>query len=193
MRVSIIGELPTDTSRDAGRQILWQTPIVRKVAMTHLRTHLEDDAATTALGTALAQIVVPGLMLYLHGDLGSGKTALTRALLHAAGHVGPVRSPTYTLAEPYTIQAGGRSVEAVHFDLYRMADPEEFLDAGFRDYFNTDTICIVEWPEKAGNLLPPPDINVFLAIEGEGRAVKLQAISAMGRQCLDRLNFAFSR
>lgn len=153
------------------------------------RTYLEDDAATAALGAALAQVLAPGLRIYLHGDLGSGKTALTRALLQAAGHDGPVRSPTYTLAEPYVIMIDGKPVEAIHFDLYRMSDPEEFIDAGFRDHFNDRTICIMEWPEKAESLLPLPDIDVSMAIENEGRTVKLQAISAKGRQCLDRMNF----
>lgn len=161
--------------------------------MTHFQTYLADDAATAALGKALAEVLAPGLAIYLHGDLGSGKTALTRAMLQAAGHMGPVRSPTYTLAEPYVIQLDGKAVEAIHFDLYRMADPEEFLDAGFRDYFEGKSICIVEWPEKAGILLPPPDIQVRLGIEGEGRTVELQAISPIGRQCLDRLKFASSR
>lgn len=155
--------------------------------MTPYRTYLDDDNATSAFGRRLAGVLMRGLKLYLHGDLGSGKTALTRALLQAAGHAGPVRSPTYTLAEPYTIQLGEQTCSVMHFDLYRMSDPEEFLDAGFRDDFNADMICIVEWPEKAAGLLPPPDIDLFLSVDGEGRGVELQANSATGRQCLDRL------
>lgn len=157
--------------------------------MQPFSTHLPDEAATAAFGAALAGVLAPGLVLCLHGDLGSGKTALTRAMLHAAGHVGPVRSPTYTLAEPYTIRIGGKPARAMHFDLYRMADPEEFLDAGFRDEFDGDTICIIEWPEKAAGLLPSPDIDLFLAVEGEGRALELQACSDKGRLCLDRLHY----
>jgi tRNA threonylcarbamoyladenosine biosynthesis protein TsaE len=155
--------------------------------LSSLALDLPDEAATAQLGAALAGALSPGLAIHLHGDLGAGKTALTRALLHAAGHVGKVKSPTYTLAEPYTITLGGRSVNVIHFDLYRMASPEEFLDAGFREDFNTDNICIVEWPEKADPVLPPPDLNVILRVAGHGRAVELQALSDLGLLCLDRL------
>ena len=158
--------------------------------MQHFEAELKDEAGTLALGAALSRALAPGLTIYLHGDLGAGKTALTRALLHAAGHPGHVKSPTYTLAEPYTVELAGQPVEVVHFDLYRMAGPEEFLDAGFRDYFNHRTICIIEWPEKAGDVLPPPDINVFLTMHGTGRKVELQALSPHGSQCLERLHFA---
>ena len=158
--------------------------------MQHFEAELKDEAGTLALGAALSRALAPGLTIYLHGDLGAGKTALTRALLHAAGHPGHVKSPTYTLAEPYTVELSGQPVEVVHFDLYRMAGPDEFLDAGFRDYFNHRTVCIIEWPEKAGDVLPPPDINVFLTMHGEGRKVELQALSPHGSQCLERLHFA---
>jgi len=142
------------------------------------------------MGAALALALRPGLTIYLHGDLGAGKTAITRALLQAAGHAGNVKSPTYTLAEPYTILLAGRPVEVIHFDLYRLASPEEFLDAGFREYFNENTICIIEWPEKAAGVLPPPDITLQLSIAGTGRDIELQASSNQGFECLDRLKFA---
>lgn len=158
--------------------------------MQHFQTHLRDENATAALGAALAHALAPGLTLYLHGDLGAGKTALTRAMLHAAGHPGHVKSPTYTLAEPYTIRVAGTATELIHFDLYRLASPEEFLDAGFREYFNENTICVIEWPEKAAGVLPPPDIKVLLGIMGTGRDIELQALTSQGSQCLDRLKFA---
>ncbi|MBC7452971.1 MAG: tRNA (adenosine(37)-N6)-threonylcarbamoyltransferase complex ATPase subunit type 1 TsaE [Massilia sp.] len=158
--------------------------------MHHFKAHLRDDAATTALGAALARVLAPGLTIHLHGDLGAGKTALTRALLHAAGHSGKVKSPTYTLAEPYQVTLAGRSVQLIHFDLYRMSSAEEFLDAGFREDFNGDNICVVEWPEKGAPVLPPPDLEVYLEVDGSGREVKLQALSALGLLCLDRLTFA---
>ncbi|MBC7503264.1 MAG: tRNA (adenosine(37)-N6)-threonylcarbamoyltransferase complex ATPase subunit type 1 TsaE [Herminiimonas sp.] len=158
--------------------------------MQHFKAHLKDEAGTAALGAALARALAPGLAIYLHGDLGAGKTALTRALLHAAGHEGHVKSPTYTLAEPYTVHIAGKPVELIHFDLYRMAAPEEFLEAGFREYFSHDKVCIVEWPEKAERVLPSPDIHVTLTVAGQGRDVELQAISDQGFQCLDRLKFA---
>ncbi|WP_211454460.1 tRNA (adenosine(37)-N6)-threonylcarbamoyltransferase complex ATPase subunit type 1 TsaE [Collimonas antrihumi] len=161
--------------------------------MPHFTTHLHDEAGTNALGAALARALLPGLTVHLHGDLGAGKTALTRALLHAAGYEGHVKSPTYTLVEPYTIQIAQQTVEVMHFDLYRMASPDEFLEAGFREYFNQSTICIVEWPEKAAAALPPPDINVLLSVSSvsdKGRDVELQALSDKGSQCLARLKFA---
>jgi tRNA threonylcarbamoyladenosine biosynthesis protein TsaE len=159
-------------------------------SMQQFKAHLRNEAATAALGTALARVLAPGLTIYLAGDLGAGKTALTRALLHAAGHVGKVRSPTYTLAEPYRIELAGRTVELIHFDLYRMSSPEEFLDAGFREDFNKDNICIVEWPEKGEPVLPPPDLKLMLTVAGEGRDVELQGLSDLGLLCLDRLTFA---
>ncbi len=158
--------------------------------MQHFKAHLRNEDATAALGAALARVLAPGLVIYLHGDLGAGKTALTRALLHAAGHQGKVKSPTYTLAEPYRVVLAGRAVAVIHFDLYRMSSAEEFLDAGFREDFNKDNICIVEWPEKGAPVLPPPDLNVFLHVSGEAREVELQALSDLGLLCLDRLTFA---
>ncbi|PWF55716.1 tRNA (adenosine(37)-N6)-threonylcarbamoyltransferase complex ATPase subunit type 1 TsaE [Massilia glaciei] len=158
--------------------------------MQHFKAHLHDEAGTAALGAALARALVPGLAIHLHGDLGAGKTALTRAMLHAAGHVGHVKSPTYTLAEPYRIMLDGAAVDVIHFDLYRMASAEEFLDAGFREDFDGRNICIVEWPEKAEPVLPTPDLNVVLNVAGEGRDVELQALSELGSLCLDRLKFA---
>jgi tRNA threonylcarbamoyladenosine biosynthesis protein TsaE len=158
--------------------------------MQDFTLHLHDEAGTAALGAAFARALVPGLAIYLQGDLGAGKTALTRALLHAAGYTGHVKSPTYTLAEPYAVKLNLQPVEVIHFDLYRMTSPEEFLEAGFREHFNENNICIVEWPEKAEKVLPAPDINVILSVSGDGRDVKLQAISDKGSQCLARLKFA---
>lgn len=158
--------------------------------MSHFKTHLHEEAGTAALGAALARALAPGLAIHLHGDLGAGKTTLTRALLHAAGHSGHVKSPTYTLAEPYRIMLTGQTVDFIHFDLYRMGSPEEFLDAGFREYFNDRTVCVIEWPEKGEPVLPPPDIAVFLAVAGAGRDVELQALSDKGKACLARLTFA---
>jgi tRNA threonylcarbamoyladenosine biosynthesis protein TsaE len=158
--------------------------------MRHFKTHLQDEAGTAAIGAALARALAPGLAIHLHGDLGAGKTTLTRAMLHAAGHTGHVRSPTYTLMEPYTVAIDGQQVEVLHFDLYRLASAEEFLDAGFREHFGGQAICIVEWPEKAAPVLPSPDIDVLLSISGRGRDIELQALSDQGYQCLDRLKFA---
>jgi tRNA threonylcarbamoyladenosine biosynthesis protein TsaE len=158
--------------------------------MKHFTAHLHDEAGTAALGAALSRAILPGMAIYLHGDLGAGKTAITRALLHAAGHAGHVKSPTYTLSEPYRVNVDGQPTDVIHFDLYRMSSPEEFLDAGFREDFNRRNVCIVEWPEKADPVLPPPDLAIVLTVEGTGRDVELQALSPLGLQCLDRLKFA---
>ena len=158
--------------------------------MQRFHTHLHDEAATATLGASLARALAPGLAIYLHGDLGAGKTALTRALLRAAGHQGTVKSPTYTLSEPYRVQIGGQPVNVIHYDLYRMSSPEEFLDAGFREDFDGKNICIVEWPEKGEPVLPLPDVKVLLKVSGLGREVELQALSELGLLCLDRLSYA---
>jgi tRNA threonylcarbamoyladenosine biosynthesis protein TsaE len=157
--------------------------------MQHFKAYLADELATAAFGAALARALAPGLVIYLQGDLGAGKTALTRALLRACGYQGTVKSPTYTLAEPYRITLGAEPVEVIHYDLYRMASPEEFLDAGFREDFDGHNICIVEWPEKGERVLPPPDVQVALSVCGLGREVELQALSDLGLLCLDRLSF----
>lgn len=157
---------------------------------TPIHAHLHEEAATLALGSALAAAIAPGLTIYLHGDLGAGKTALTRALLHALGHAGHVKSPTYTLVEPYKIATSRGAFTVMHFDLYRMSSAEEFLDAGFREHFNAETVCIIEWPEKAEGVLPDPDLRISLSVAGQGRDVELLALSDQGIACLNRLKFA---
>ena len=154
-----------------------------------ITAYLPDESATQALGAALSRALAPGLVIYLEGDLGAGKTALTRALLHAAGHKGAVKSPTYTLSEPYRIELDGQTVNLIHYDLYRMSSPEEFLDAGFREDFDGKNICIVEWPEKGAPVLPPPDVQILLSVRGLGRTVELQALSELGLLCLERLHY----
>lgn len=161
--------------------------------MQRWTTQLPDETSTHALGAALARILTPGLKIYLHGELGAGKTSLTRALLQAAGHSGRVKSPTYTLVEPYAISVAGKTLSLMHFDLYRMGSPEEFIDAGFREYFDSDHLCVVEWPEQAQDLLPPADLDVFLSVAGEGRAVELRANSEQGTTCLNHLDLHWTR
>ena len=144
---------------------------------------LPDEATTLAFGAQLAQTLQAGLVIYLHGDLGAGKTTLTRGLLRGLGFSGKVKSPTYTLVEPYTIS----SLYLYHFDLYRFADPYEWEEAGFRDYFNRDSVCLIEWPEKAAGLLPAPDLLIRLAPSGTGRSVEIAAQSEAGTLCLTTL------
>lgn len=157
---------------------------------TKLNLPLPDPAATDALGFCLARQLVPGLAIYLHGELGAGKTALTRAMLHAAGYAGHVKSPTYTLAEQYEVMLTNQKITVMHFDLYRMTNPAEFLEAGFREVFNQTTICIVEWPENGASVLPSPDLELFFTVAGTGRLVELRALSDKGSACLTQLNFA---
>ncbi len=158
--------------------------------MERFKTTLHDEAGTLALGAAMARILSPGLTIFLYGDLGAGKTALTRALLHAAGHRGHVKSPTYALMESYRVGIDDAVLEIRHFDLYRLGSAEEFLDAGFRDEFDGQRVCIVEWPEKAVGILHQPDIAVHLDIAGDGRKVELTALSDQGMTCLERLRFS---
>ena len=135
--------------------------------MTESNFFLADETATLNLGRQLAALLTPGLVIFLHGDLGAGKTTLVRGVLRGLHYDGRVKSPTYTLVESY--QAS--SLYLYHFDLYRFNDEREWLDAGFNELFNTDNICLVEWPERAGKLLPPADVDIYLAEQGEGRSV----------------------
>ena len=145
---------------------------------------LPDEAATLAFGAALAQALKPGLVIFLWGDLGAGKTTLTRGVLRGWGYSGKVKSPTYTLVELYTVS----SLYLYHFDFYRFVDPHEWEDAGFRDHFNAETVCFVEWPEKAGDLLPIPDLRIRIETQQNGRSLHVHAETEAGKQCLARLN-----
>ena len=145
-----------------------------------LRLHLHDEAATSRLGKSLAAALAPGLRLYLRGDVGAGKTTLVRALLRALGFRGRVKSPSYALVELYTVSR----LNLYHFDFFRFLDPKEWSDAGFREYFSRDAVCLVEWPEKAGDLLPAADIDIVLSIPGSGRDALLTAHTRAGVQCL---------
>jgi len=147
---------------------------------------LPDAAATARLGAALAPGVGPGRVLHLTGDLGTGKTTLVRGLLRALGVHGPVKSPTYTWVEPYTVS----SLDLYHFDFYRFNDRTEWLSSGLREYFGPDAFCIVEWPEKVGERLPPPDIEVALSHDGEARRASLESYSPAGEAWLSSLRFS---
>ncbi|MCL2658046.1 MAG: tRNA (adenosine(37)-N6)-threonylcarbamoyltransferase complex ATPase subunit type 1 TsaE [Betaproteobacteria bacterium] len=144
---------------------------------------LADESATRALGAALAPVLETGLTIYLRGDLGAGKTTLVRGLLESLGHAGPVRSPTYTLIEPYVIS----KLNLYHFDFYRFTDPQEFLDAGLEEYFAGDGVCLVEWPEQADGFIPAADIEIHLEIQDAGRQATLIALNERGRRCLKRI------
>jgi tRNA threonylcarbamoyladenosine biosynthesis protein TsaE len=148
-----------------------------------LAAQLDAETATLALGAALAAALEPGLKIWLSGDLGSGKTTLTRGILRALGHPGVVKSPTYSLIEPYVVSR----LNLYHFDFYRLNSPEEFLDAGLEEYFSGPGICIVEWPRQAAPYLADPDLIVTLAIRGNGRQATLAAKTETGQRCINRL------
>lgn len=131
--------------------------------------NLPDEAATIQAASDFASSLQSGLVVYLHGDLGAGKTTFVRGVLHALGHSGKVKSPTYNLVESYVVDG----LTIYHFDLYRFQDDEELEAAGFRDYFNRDSICFVEWPEKAATLLPQADVEIYLSIQGNERTLRL--------------------
>lgn len=176
---------------------------------------LADPAATDALGHALAAMVArgfaesadaasDGFTVHLSGDLGVGKTAVVRALLRKLGVTGRIKSPTYALVESYAVampQRHDASVESRrdlklnchHFDFYRLEDPHDWEDAGFRDDFADDALRLVEWPERAltdrGSLLPPPDLRIALAIDGGGRTATLSPGTARGAAWLTALPF----
>ena len=137
---------------------------------------LPDEDATLRLGAACVSGAAPGRVIHLRGELGAGKTTLVRGLLHGLGHKGRVKSPTYTLVEPYE----DLSLNVYHFDFYRFKNRDEWLSSGFRDYFNPQSLCIVEWPERAGDLLAPPDLLIHLQYQGEARSAALAAQSPAG-------------
>ncbi len=144
---------------------------------------LSDSAATEALGRRLAVCRQPGTLIFLEGDLGAGKTTLVRGYLRGLGHQGAVKSPTYTLVEPYDIDG----LRLHHLDLYRVADPEELEWIGIRDLFDADSICLIEWPQRGAGMLPDPDLSIRLSIAGGGRRAELIPASPHGEamiQCL---------
>ena len=145
----------------------------------------DDEAATLACGARFAKILQSSLTIYLHGDLGAGKTTFTRGVLQGLGHVGKVKSPTYTLVEPYLNVKSRYNI--YHFDLYRFTSDEEWEAAGFREYFNPQSICMIEWPEKALGVLPAPDIDVSLSLllDEQGRKIQFSAGSVLGSKCLE--------
>ncbi|WP_020407575.1 tRNA (adenosine(37)-N6)-threonylcarbamoyltransferase complex ATPase subunit type 1 TsaE [Hahella ganghwensis] len=128
---------------------------------------LPDEDATFRLGAILARHLEWPSVVYLEGQLGAGKTTLSRAILRGLGHSGSVKSPTYTLVEPYELAQGA----LYHFDLYRLGDPEELEFLGIRDYFQETTLCLIEWAEKGQGWLPQADLEIRLSTAGEGRQV----------------------
>jgi tRNA threonylcarbamoyladenosine biosynthesis protein TsaE len=147
-----------------------------------MRRELHDAAATEQLGARLAASVTPAVV-YLIGDLGAGKTTLVRGFIHALGYTGKVRSPTYTLVEPYACER----CPVFHLDLYRLADAEELEWLGLRDMLEQPALLMVEWPERGTGVLPPADLTVYMDYAGSGREARLVPASGAGKQLLKGL------
>lgn len=162
---------------------------------------LRSAAATINFGKALARAtfadavqadLVPepgagvptiGGIVYLQGDLGAGKTTLARGIMRGFGYTGAVKSPTYTLVEPYEFTL----CSIYHFDLYRLSSPEEVSYLGTEDYFSSKNLCIIEWADKGGGVIPEPDLILSLATVGTGRALSCIAVTDKGRRIAQRL------
>ena len=152
---------------------------------------LADESATARCGQALAHWLAAntdhlqrhGFTLWLSGDLGAGKTTLVRALLRALGVQGPVKSPTFSLLEPYVVS----SLNFYHFDFYRFSEAAEFDVAGFREMFGPASVCAIEWPERAQGRLPTPDLSVALEVRDDGRSAHCAARSHAGAICLQQM------
>jgi tRNA threonylcarbamoyladenosine biosynthesis protein TsaE len=151
--------------------------------MVSLNAFLPDEAATLGLGAAIARVIEPGLVFFLTGELGAGKTTLVRGVLRGLGHQGAVKSPTYALVELYTVSR----LDLHHFDFYRFQDPREWIDAGFRETFNGLNVSLIEWPEKAAGLLPLADVEIVLESRRSGRNASLRSSSPHGERTLTRL------
>ena len=152
--------------------------------MMTLDVETSSEAETEALGGRLASAIRSRQIMYLRGPLGAGKTTFVRGLLRGLGHTEAVKSPTFTLVEPYDID----DITLYHFDLYRVADPRELEFLALRDYIGSGNICIVEWPERGAGVLPPPDLDVMIRpSNNEGRALQLQAHTPAGEAVLGAL------
>lgn len=140
--------------------------------------HTEEEML--AFGAALSRDLVNGTIIYLHGDLGAGKTTLVRGVLRGLGYTGKVKSPTYTLVEPYDLPQG----IFYHFDLYRLQDALELAFMGIEEYFMENTIAFIEWPQNGHDLLPAADLECYIDFVNQGRSIRLVAHTDKGHKIL---------
>ena len=144
--------------------------------MSEITLYLADEQAMSDFGARIARITQGHGLIFLEGNLGMGKTTLSRGIIRGLGHVGAVKSPTFTLVEPYEIG----DIRAFHFDLYRLVDPEELEFLGIRDYFEDDALCLIEWPDKGAGFLPKPDLTITIGPQDSGRSLKILAQGSRG-------------
>lgn len=160
----------------------------------YCRQEAETASLAKNFAAAISQLLskTPNahLNISLEGDLGAGKTTFARYLIQGMGHEGKVKSPTYTLCEPYPLQVNKTAFTAHHFDLYRMKDPLEWQEAGFGEYFDVPGFCLIEWPEKAEGTLPAFDIQIALSAgaQDDERNIHINAMSVLGKNILDVMN-----
>lgn len=144
---------------------------------------IPDEAAMLQFGATLAKLTPEKFIIFLYGRLGAGKTTFARGFLQGFGYTGKVKSPTYTLVEPYEVQ----NQIIFHFDFYRLKDPQELEMMGIQDYFSTDAICLIEWPEHSAKLLPHGDLSCYIEPSLEGRQISLVSHSTQGSFLVERL------
>ena len=145
---------------------------------------LDSEAATINLGRLLAPALDAAGVIFLSGGLGAGKTTLCRGLLRGLGYDGAVKSPTFTLVEPYELERGS----VYHFDLYRLAHPDELDYLGAEDYFAAEALCLIEWPERGAGFLPTPDLELTLTVTSEAsRQLQLRTQTVKGERAMARL------
>jgi tRNA threonylcarbamoyladenosine biosynthesis protein TsaE len=144
--------------------------------VSEVTLYLADEQAMSDFGARIARVTQGHGLIFLEGNLGMGKTTLSRGIIRGLGHVGAVKSPTFTLVEPYEIG----DVRAFHFDLYRLVDPEELEFLGIRDYFEDDALCLIEWPDKGAGFLPKPDLTITISPQDSGRSLKILSQGSRG-------------
>lgn len=155
--------------------------------MSEVTLYLADEDAMVTLGNRIAQVTEGHGIIFLDGDLGAGKTTLSRGIIRGLGHVGAVKSPTFTLVEPYEIG----DIRAFHFDLYRLVDPEELEFLGIRDYLEDDALCLIEWPQKGAGFLPKPDLTITISPHDSGRSLNLSPQGLRGESWCAALALEF--
>lgn len=144
--------------------------------MSELTLHMANEDAMMSFGSRIAHVTEGLGVIFLEGDLGAGKTTLSRGIIRGFGHVGAVKSPTFTLVEPYEVG----KIRAYHFDLYRLVDPEELEYMGIRDYFDGGALCLIEWPKRGAGFLPKPDLTITITPHAEGRSLTLSPEGSRG-------------